>query len=59
MDQAKLSGRGQRTSTAVNDRQDGIHESIDDEGANSQSNVYEKLMPALRDIALHVTLVLR
>lgn len=53
------SGRGKRTSTAVNDRQNGVHESIDGEGANGQSNVYEKLMPALRDIALYITLVLR
>ena len=38
-DGSSQSGRGQRTSTAVNDRQDGVHESIDDEGANGQSDV--------------------
>jgi hypothetical protein len=45
------------TSATVDYRQNGVHESIDNERTNGQSNVNEELMPTLWLIALCTVLV--
>jgi hypothetical protein len=44
------------TSTPVNGGQDSIAESIDAERSQSQTNIDEELLPALRIIALIISL---